>query len=637
MLLKMPASTSVVTSTPEAAAHFASYVLCDLRTAQTTLTNAQAMPVAMPVCARSAFIPYQLAAYKPSHVDGPSSTRLRCMVTERRTSQQASLGLVLVANHVQVDFDDSSMYVGAESGGTLYYGPGGSYDGEVPFEQGFIDWPQKFTATPAGAGGALSAGTYGYQFIYRDVDARGNVMRSAPSVAVQVTAVLNDSVTLVVPCLTVTLRQQLDTTVNQRRSVRIEVYRTLVGGTTAGPFLYLTSAENDPRAAAVSFLDTIADSAITGAPLIYTGGGALPNVCPPSLRALTMYRSRFVAFGDDGRTAWFTKALVEGEAAAWCDAFTVPPLDEGERVVAAAVLDDRIVAFTRTRVYWNAFDGPGDAGGASDVASWRRLSSDVGCIEPRSVCAFSGGIVFQSADGLRLLTRDLSVVAFGQQVETVLASFPTITSAIVHPTDRLLLIAAVGATYGVRLVYDIAIDAWFVDDIYATTESQGLRYLSQATVDNTVYAVDPSGYAYSEGTDYLDTDNVSATRWIALRVESANVKLADFQGYQRCWLTQLFAARYTPHDLTVSIATDYSDTFQQSKLFGDAVSSLWPRYQPRVDIVRQLCQSVRVKLEDATPTGGGAVGTGRGASWASIAFEVGVQKGVYRVQATQRG
>src|SRR5678815_141814 len=125
--------------------------------------------------------------------------------------------------------------------------------------------------------------------------------------------------------------------------------------------------------------------------------------------------------------------------------------------------------------------------------------------------------------------------------------------------------------------------------------------------------------------------------WVTFSLETAWLKVGDLQGWVRAWAVQTPADRLTPHDVTISAASDYSGSYTQSKTWTDDKIAAMPLEQMRMQITKQKCQAIRFAITDATPTGGGAVGTGQGFSLAGLLLEAAVLRKAKRLPAAQRG
>ena len=86
----------------------------------------------------------------------------------------------------------------------------------------------------------------------------------------------------------------------------------------------------------------------------------------------------------------------------------------------------------------------------------------------------------------------------------------------------------------------------------------------------------------------------------------------------------------------MSLAFDFSDSYTEVQTWTRAQIATLAREWLVHGITQTKGQSVRVKLEDATPTGG-TVGTGAGAAWVGVTFNGQQSRGPKRSSGSQRG
>jgi hypothetical protein len=509
----------------------------------------------------------------------------------------------------ELGFEDRGRWQSAPSGDTIVMTPNGVYDGVATTEVSFVHRPFVLADFP-GVLGDMAAGEYHYVVVYEDIDARGNIARGQPSDPYPVTVASSGDVELRVSTLCLTFRSQ----------VNLVLYRSEVDAGADGPFYRCASAENDPNAAYVTFFDTLADSGITSNAQVYTAGAVLENVAPPAMQHITAHAGRLFCIGDDGRTLFFTKSLIEGEQASFCDEFNLP-LPATDRGTGLLSMDGNLLLWTRGSIFVLPFDaGPNELGTGPEIPLPRRLATDLGCIAPRSIVLMPAGAIFQSSAGLYLLSRGLEVGFVGLPVEDTLAANPTITSALGHPSESTVSFTCVGEEAGARLVFDYRIQQWTVDKL-----QDGARFVSQAVAAGRVFLLDPAGGLYRERLDdWRDDDAEGAPQWVTLRVAVANIAVGGIQGYQRVRRVQLLAEQHTAHDLTLALSADYADAAAQVRTWTATQLEGQPREQMRMHVTRQRMAAIRVEISDAAPTGDLSVGSGRGCSLIGLALEIGV-------------
>ena len=505
------------------------------------------------------------------------------------------------------------------SGGVPSY-----YDGSRLGEIGFAYYPESITFPSYPAGGSLTVGVqYSYVAVFENTDDHGQVHRGIPSppVAAAVIAGSNRTVRLQTAALGITNRQSV-VAGGYYPPTQCTYYRN----TQLSPNSYyrLASVPMFPSLEMVSvFDDTLADSSINTGPQLYTSGGVVSNVMPPSMNSMVVYRNRIWGIGDDTKTLWYSKQFSEGEAVSFADEFTL--ILERPGATSLAVLDGTLVAFASDRIYTITGDGPADTTAGNDISSPQRVSTDFGCVEPRSILSSPDGIYFQSAVGIYLLGRDLNVTYRGMDVEDTFTLNPTITSAIIHPYDSHYVFTGVNPTSGIRMVQDSISDQWGTDELFAPGAAAA-RILSSVVLGGTVYLLRDNGTVYVESINgWLD-----AGAFIPVTLEFAAIKVADIEGFQRVWSIGMVGDRLSPHTVTMSLASDDSAVFNQVHTFSDSLIDSKPLEKVRLHVRKQLCSTLRVKIATSAPTVG-AVGTGRGMSHAGLVFDVGVLQGPTRI------
>ncbi|WP_394825028.1 hypothetical protein [Pendulispora albinea] len=560
---------------------------------------------------------------------------------------------------VRASFGGPNRFVAAELGRSLIMTPGFRWDGERLAELSFVYWPQQISDfTLSATGGNLQCGKqYAYRVLYEWVDATGAVERSQPSDVAIVTTpgtagTSTGQVVFRAPCLTITTKQDNDSVVAVSNGVRLVVYRA--GPLDVDPFTFYRvhsdneTPKNSVTSPFITITDTAADFAASvplGTPKVqpdrlYTLGGVLPNVMPAGFTSVATYRNRsWIAYGN---TVSYSKAFVAGEAISFTDAFEVP-LDDDESITALWALDDALYIATPRRIYVLQGDGPNDAGGANDLGTPNRVATDYGVVDQRSVVNTPMGTMFQSAVGLTLMTRGRSVSPepVGARVRDLLAAFPEVTSACLHPKGRYVTFCvrhpvpdASGVLRGVRLVYDYATDRWSYDAMFSelnadTPQSASLALHNEVASRGRVYFLRPdigTQTLFLESQNYLDDGT-----WTQMALTLAEVHPAGLQGYVGFKKWTLLAERFTPNSLTLSWFKDY-----ESSAF-DTFSWSGPDAQVMNNVSVHKAMSMRLRIADAPPDGA-PVGTGRGAAFIGLAVEVDpLDNKTIRLPAIQKG
>jgi len=537
-----------------------------------------------------------------------------------------------------------------ELGGALHFAGGVpcAYDSVRVIESSFaLPAEQPYGVQQTTASGGIENGTYNYVIVFARHDSSGQVYRSAPSVPLEVVVngadPASNTVSFRVPSLPVS--RSYESGGPESQNVSIEVYRTEAGGSSFflvenvgwGP----TSADNfgiainDPTRVYTFIEDITVDSDLDGQPLLYTTGGIVENAPAPSASVQIVHKDRlWLAGTDESKIVWFSKKRVFAEGPGFSSLFTVT-VEDGGNVTALASLDSHLIIFKRDRIFYVDGDGPPDTGGEG-FTDPQRISADLGCIEPRSVVTTPEGVFFQSSAGIYLLDRGLGLSYVSGPVEDTLAAYPVITSTVVHESQFHARFSCTNeaGTSGVVLVLDYLTKQWSTFEIYESVAANTKApIVSACNHDGTYKWIAANGAAYAES----DTEYTDDGQWVTLSLETSWLKMAGLQGWQRAWSMSVLGERFTPHDLVISVGNDYAATYHQTTTWSDEDIEEMPLEQIRTAMVRQKCQAIRFKLADATPTGGGAVGTGRGLAFNGIAIEAAILNKTRRLPAAQRG
>lgn len=620
-------------------------VLVDLFTEDTATSGLCARPVAVaaPRIAQSSIVQSTTSNHLPLVVSTPTATKMAALIGTQPGLELRALDMAIVSS--------APTFTSCELGASLFLSGGilTHYDGARVAEVAPITYPEKITTVTKsnGSGGLTATGTYQHCLVLERTTAKGEVVRSAVSDVVTTTlAGAEDTIAFYVTMPPWTTFGEAGNSFAP--NAVIELYRTTSGGSVFyrvprtktydvalaryGP---ITQA---PNTWVYQYEDHAADSDLSGQPILYTTGGVLDNVCPPGSNIVCVHRDRlFVA---DGKTVWFSTqrdANTAGIVPRWNerDRFVV---EDGGDITAMATLGANLAIFKRDKIYVVAGDGPDITGGTGqEFSPPQRISSDVGCIESRSVAVTPAGTVFQSAAGIYLLTTGGQVQYLSGPVEDTLAANPTITSATVHESlFQVRFSCNSSGSTGVVLVWDYApsqaapLGRWSTFQLYDTTAA-----LASAAIAGSCNSRGSYYWAATNGTVYQESSSsyLDGSQWVTLSFETAWIKFAGLQGFQRIWAVGLLGERQSDHNLLFQYAVDYSATY--STAINKNVQSSFGleqlRYVPRT----QKCQSMRVKFADATPTSG-TVGTGRALTFTGLAFEAKALPKINRLASTKR-
>ncbi len=494
------------------------------------------------------------------------------------------------------------------SGGILW-----AYDGAKPVEQNFNVWPEDILVTTTGGGGSITAQSYFYYATYEWTDAQGNLHRSAPSIAYEITTTGSTSTnTIYVPTLRLTYK-------NGTNPVRIVIYRQ----STSQPIPYqITSILNPvPNNEAVDFIqyfDTQSDSQILGNVILYTEGGVVEDIGPPGATTMTLYKSRlFLVDAEDQNLLWFSKQVIEGtpvEMSSLLTLYVAPTISaQGSTgpITALSAMDDKLIVFKKDAIYYMTGDGPDNTGANSDFSDFIFITATVGCMNQDSIVFTPAGLMFQSDKGIWLLGRDLSTSYIGAPVEAYNSA--SVESALNIPGTNQVRLTL---NNGVTLMYDYYYQQWgtFTNiPAESSTVYQGLHTY-----------INSFGQVFQESPgSYLDGSSP-----VLQSLTTSWLNLSGLQGYERCYAFYLLANYITPHKLSIGIAYDYNPAITQTSIIspnnynnpygddnlygstyvygGTATVEQW-----RVFLAQQKCEAFQVTItESFDPSFGTIAGAG---------------------------
>ena len=557
-------------------------------------------------------------------------TGFTCIGTEQDISNATSLSAL------RFNFQDPSLYQSVRLGDWTWISASLPmiYDGSILTEVGFVNPPNAPTVGFGAAGSVIPAiSALTYYLVYVQQDSHGNIHRSPASAPTVVNSTGYASAKLgIVPCA-MTYRQT-PPTVNTAgvigpHPIRIEIYRNN-SGAGLQVFQLIDSIPNDPTTDVIYYTDTTQDAAgVTTAPILYTTGGAVASDGPPSLSALSVHSTRVFGIAEDGVTAYFTTALVRGEAPRFSDSFTIT-WPEGP-ITAMWSLEQRLHAATSEDIWYIFGDGPNDSGAGSDFTLPSLWQASLGVVDARGVAVLPLGVLLNTSKGIYIEGRDGSFTWL-QQCRRTLASYPVVTSMTVLDADgvvRINLQTANGAGQnGVTVHWDYRHNR-FAQHTYLSSYGNGL--LDSCNAGGTYYAIRNTGSAVTvlkeQATSCFDA---GGGNWVMMQLVTGWANIADKQGSQRLNRVMLLAQSTTPHGMTVETARDYSANFDADiATWTDAQIATFPLEQMRHTPTQQKCMAVSVRLTDQVPTTLGA-GTGAGPIMRSALLRLRAKRGEWK-------
>lgn len=541
--------------------------------------------------------------------------------------------------NTEVDFVVEDRFQNSTLGNNLLIAGGlvQAYDGETVAESGFNVFPEAPTLLEVNTGTPnnnpsldMVAGDHGYCIVYRWTDNQGQEHRSAPSEIVNINVTgSNKGVQVTIPTLRLT----------QKKDVVIEVYRTEAAGSifylvnsVAAPFL------NNKAANTVVFLDGRDDTALISGRLLYTTGGVLENIAPPSARVIATHTAskRIILAGlENENELLYSKIAEAGQPVEFNDALRIPIDPIGGPITALASMDEKFVVFERDAIFFFSGGGPNNLGQQDSFSTPERISTDIGCLDPRSVVLTPEGLMFKSRKGIYLLDRTMGLSYVGSPVE--LFNNLTVTSAkVVGELNQVRFTTLDGDC----LVYNYVYKFW------ATFTNH--RAKSAEVIDNDYYYLRLDNALYKENrTSFAD-----AGVPIKMRLEIGWISFQTLQGYARLYRMLFLGDWRSNHNLLIKVGYDFNEAWTQQTTitpntagvdagaYGDNSPYGSPTTQPyggngnpyqvRVDFKKQKCQSVKIEIEDLQAS------AGEGFSISQITFQVGGKRGLFKLSKAKQ-
>lgn len=424
--------------------------------------------------------------------------------------------------------------------------------------------------------------------------------------------------------------------VTSKTGVTIVIYRTEADGTIFYRVNTVTQPiNNDPTIDSVEYIDTTPDAIILDHPQLYITGGVVENIAAPPHDISTIYRNReIVVPSENPLTWWYSQQVIPGSPVEFSDSFVNNIDQRGGDITAVGVLDEKLIFFKDTHIFYTVGDGPAPNGTNNDFLTPQLISTETGSNNQKSIIMMPFGLMFQSPKGIYLLARNLETLYIGAEVEAFNSA--TVTSAKLMETVNQVRFTL---DTGVALVYDYEFKQWSV-------------FTNHAAVDSCIFE-NKFTYLQSNGIVMQETPNIYTDNgnFIKLKLVTSWLSFAQLQGFQRVYKALILGDYISPHRLHVQVSHDFNPNFTQEDYI-DAGTILaqdtygsdayygadyvygsptgYPRYQWRINFERQKCETIQLLIEDMQ-----SINIGQGLSLSAIAFEVGAKKGLDKLGAPQ--
>lgn len=564
------------------------------------------------------------------------------------TANDLDTGLAISGSALAaINFNDGRRWQSVEHHGVNCISGGVvcTFDGARVAELGFIARPTPPGVSASGSG-SLS-GNFRYVAIYESLVGSDWVVSGISDPSDETGALTNvDMVTVTTNAPVVTLRESGTT--------RVAFYRSTE--TAEPPYTRVGAVDCTPFGGLVAFDDQTTPDQAASQPQLYApslpgvNGGALDRRAPPQLFHLRVCNGMLI--GAKGSSIYYSGQPVYGEATWFSPLFEVP-VGSG-LVTALEVLDGTAYIFTDREVWSVPGEIPSDNGLSGGFGTPRKLASDVGCVNAKSVVVTELGVFFESMRGIELLGRGGGVTWVGENVQRTLSEYPYITAATLDARNCLVRFAlaktldsdgrvtpysydppdgedpiAHEAGGGRDLVYDLVLQIWQSRDdksgLERAHEPSQDAFVSLANGAQRYSWIDTDGYVYVESDGYLD----AATEWVSMAAETGWFKLAGIQGRQQVNRLLFLSRLRTDTNLSLSLGYNYGDYAAARTWTATELNALltggWPITQLRHDPNDEADgQAVRVRIEESVPD---EVGSGQGATWLALTLDITPKQG----------
>ncbi len=310
---------------------------------------------------------------------------------------------------------------------------------------------------------------------------------------------------------------------------------------------------------------------------------------------------------------WYSKQLIDAVPVEMSDLFTyfVAPNSGTQNptgpIKNIAPMDDKLVVFKRNAIFFINGKGPDNTGANNQYSDPIFINGTIGCTNKNSIVLIPNGLMFQSDNGIWLLSRDLTLSFVGKDVEDYNSS-DIISSVYVPGTSEVRFTLNTGEV----LVYDYLVNQWNV--------SSNVSAISSTIYKNLQTYVNSSNSIKQETLGaYLDGSTPTV-----MSFTSGWINFAGLQGYSRLYNIFLLGRIQSPHQLRVGVAYDYDPTVVQTAVISptNTIGSGSQVEQWQINPIRQQCQSVQLTLNEISSSTAGA-----GISISGLNMVVGLKAG----------
>lgn len=452
---------------------------------------------------------------------------------------------------------------------------------------GFVVFPEGVTAAGAAGGGLTALGVYSYRVYYEKI--LGNRQRSQSTTAAVINITLaagQNTVNLTIPSLA-----------HRSHDEYVVVYRTLANGSVF--YRHPVRVPNSTAADTLAFSDGTSDAAISVNEIDPYAAGELDNVALPATKSVWSALNRLWAIrAENPKIVLFSKLTDQDFAVEWNE---VLQTEFPEDVNALGFLTNQVLAFADRSIYSITGQGPDNLGIGSFSPPFL-VSSNLGCINPKTLVEMPLGHVFLSHKGFYLLTRNLETRFIGRPVAAYEGL--SFTGAQDFTAENQVRFTS---SQGTTLVWDYEQDLW--------STWTGLAADDSTVWQNKQVLVAPNVEIKAEHAGWRDNGTPVLMRW-----ETGWMKFGSLQNFGRLYRTYVSGEEKTGTLFSLQAGFDYKDEYSPSNTYS---SQDLPTVELRTR--KQKSNAFRFLFSELVPSG-----TGQGIEFTGLSFELGVRNTGFR-------
>jgi len=502
------------------------------------------------------------------------------------------------------------------------------FNGESLVESQFLSRPEITFINQDGAS-SIPAGTYDYIAVYEYTEPNGNIIRSEPSEKVSIPNAGGNGITMNVRSLKVSHMNDSE--------ILIRIYRKL--DSDLNYLLIDEFVANNRNSDIVTTTDVTTST--DGNILLYTSGNNLPNQTMPAILSYGFSNNRlFGVRSEDTNEILFSKKYIIGEGIQFNNYQTLNVEDNQnrrtDRLVAVAGMDNKLIVFKRNTtlaIFGDGPDGTGNINGdgtanlnGGTFSEPELITTDIGCISPRSIVSTGQGLLFQSEKGIYVLARTLKAEYIGAPVEAF--NNLKISGAILMEDINQVRWTTFD---GNAIVFDYYYSQW---SNFTNFESLGC-FIHRGKMA----IIKEDGKFFIEHENYGDDG-----KFIKQRIDTGWLKISGPQELQRVYRMLILGEYKSSHKMKVSAYYDYHS-------YADRVLELSPdssgyevlnrpsdssiekggndgTYQFNLHLKKQKCQAIKISIEDVND---GTIGESY--QLTDLTFIVGRKRGAFKTRA----